>query len=601
MSASMTQAGYTDVGALRRRRWMAQWTTGAVLFVLGLMLEVVYLALYPWLAGRTVTAQHDLVRQSWESFLPGLRQLYLYLDWTAYVQLLYRWPDYLRGHLYPLLLLLGLALLLVVLAARIGERGDRAFVDDILAGRPIFALLFILTCLFGLTMLGSPIYANPFTRDMFLSGLNGRMVVAYHLNPYLVHSLTLPVLQHDSLQQVLSSLTTSVHYPTPPFGPVWMDIGILVALIPHSDIAGTIFSFRLLNLLIHLINVLLLWSLLATLRPWQRIGATVLYAWNPLVLLLGISLAHQEMIIIMLVLLALLSIQHNATTLSWVVLLLAALINLTSLLLLPLFLFCLLRQTRFMGCLWRLSWSVGMLLVTALVVFMAYIPYWWGWGVRGIWQNLLHVFWQEDTLNSINTVMLALPLHLPEQIARYLQPSYWSLGVLALLACYLLVTFVLADTVDMTLLCGGWLLLLWLTLSPVYWSWYLLVPLIFAICAGNRKLTLCTLLLTCGAFLSWYYWQWRQPWILQGLMVVGIPCLLWGWSLFFSMVWRTLFGRDRYIDAAADSYDDEDLDDEDTFDDTTQQVYAPEDIPTRPAVVSRQMPRRRVNLNPDRF
>jgi len=605
MSATVIQARYASVREIRRRQRRAQWATGTVLFLLGLVLEAIYLACYPWLAGRNATAQHDTVRQAWESSVPYLGQVYHLLDWTPYVQALYQWPDYLRGHLYPLLLLLALALILVIVAAGIGARGDRRLRDNIAAGRPVFVIIFLLTCIFGLTMLCSPIYANVFTRDMFLSGLNGRMVVVYHLNPYVANASTQSILKHDPLQQVLSSLQMGVNYPTPPFGPVWMDIGILISLIPHSTIADTILSFRTLSLLIHLVNVLLLWSLLATLRPWQRLSATVLYAWNPLVLLLGISQGHQEMVIILLVLLALISIQRNATILSWVFILLAALVNLTCLLLLPIFLFCLLRQTRLMGCFWQLSWSLGMLLVTVLVVFMAYIPYWQGWSLPGMWLNLREVFWRDSSLNSLNAVIIALPLHLSPAIMTYLQPPYWSLGVLALLTCYLLLVFILADSIDLTLLCGGWLLLLWLVMSPIYWPWYLLIPMIFAICAGNRKLTLCTVLLSCGAFLCWYYWQWREPWPLEGLVVIGIPCLLWGWVLFFSTVGRAFGRRGQGADAFEDDkyeYEYEEIDDQDDlFYDTTQQVVDPQAIPTRPAVVTRHMPQRKVNLHPDRF
>jgi hypothetical protein len=516
---------------------------------------------------------------------PWLSYAYQQLDWTVYVQHLYQWPAYLRGHLYPLFLLLLAGLLLVLLAGTAAGRSERVLRYNLFTERPLFVIIFVLACLFGLTMLVSPIHGNIFAQDMFLSGLSGRMVVSYHLNPYVANAATATALKHDSLQQLLNSLAAGTHYPAPPFGPVWVDVSILIALISRTDVAGIVLSLRVLALLVHLVNVLLLWSLLASLRPWQRIAATILYAWNPLVLLLGVSLVHQELVVIMLLLLAFSSMQRNATILSWVFLLLAALVNLSYLFLLPLFFCWLVRQTRFQGCLWRISWLLGMVLVSALVIFLAYIPYWQGWSVMGMLLNIRQVFWQNSVINSLNAAVLALPLHLPAMVMAYVQPTFWSLVVLGILACYLLFVLWLADTLSLVIFCTGWLLLLWLVLMPVYWPWYLLVPLLFALCAGSRKLMFCALLLTAGALLCFVLWQLPRALPVEGLFIIGIPCLLWGWSLFF-----TTFGRLFARRAAEDDFVEEDEDDTyaaDGYNETTQTIYRPawntgNDIITRP-------------------
>lgn len=169
----MLQVKHYSPYELRRKQRRAQWLTGSLLCVLGVVLEVVYLALYPWLDGRTAQAQHDAVRGAWETLLPWLSSIYQQLDWTAYAQHLYQWPAYLRGHLYPLLLLLLAALLLVLLAAAAAGRSERVLRYNLFAERPLFVIIFMLTCAFGLTMLVSPIHGNIFAQDMFLSGLAG--------------------------------------------------------------------------------------------------------------------------------------------------------------------------------------------------------------------------------------------------------------------------------------------------------------------------------------------------------------------------------------------------------------------------------------------
>ncbi|HCI82052.1 MAG TPA: hypothetical protein DHW02_20445, partial [Ktedonobacter sp.] len=71
-----------------------------------------------------------------------------------------------------------------------------------------------------------------------------------------------------------------------------------------ESIANVLLDFRVLALLAHLANAILLWSILAQLKPQVRLSLSLLYAWNPLFLLFGVAYVHQEIVLITVVLLA---------------------------------------------------------------------------------------------------------------------------------------------------------------------------------------------------------------------------------------------------------------------------------------------------------
>ncbi|GER87505.1 hypothetical protein KDW_16670 [Dictyobacter vulcani] len=536
MSAIDTQAIYPGRSEAVRKQLRVRLSTLFLLIIIAIGLESCYLALYPWLAGRTPL---DPLRQSWEALLPMRSIVYSRLDWFSYLST-FNWPAPFYGHLYPLLLLLGLALFFLWLAVRTGNRAGRLIV--VRAGiylRPIFWTILILSMLMGVTMVLAPIHLDEMARSMLQSGLYGRTVATYHLNPYLSHAT---VLAHDPIQVLINRLPPSEGVTVGTVGPVWMDISILIAFFAHANSGAIVLSWRVLALLAHLFNIILIWSLLSVQKPLYRISGTLLYAWNPLVLLFGVAFVHPEILLVSVMLLAFLSFQRDATLLGWVFALLAALISLYTMILLPLLFIFALRQGWVQGCGWFLLWIIGMLAITALMLVLAYIPYWQGWGITGILLSMRGVFWQDGTINSLNAAVMGMPVHLPGNWLNYVQPRNWSLAALAIMSLYLFITLWIVDSFEIVLQCSGWLFFLWILLQPTYWPWYMLLPFIIAISASNRREVLAATLLMIGALISYYFWQWSHVWEGQGLAIIGIPCLLWGWALFFRSTWQMLRG-----------------------------------------------------------
>ena len=502
---------------------------------LGILLALLYLGLYPFFGERT--ANSDPVQLAWVTFFPWLSRVYQLTVWTQLFFLHTISPSILFA------LLLALATLLMLLALLVGQRMVRAQLTAPYL-RSAFWLILVFTLLFALILVFAPISVTIMSRDLLLSSLYGRLVANYHLNPYAVSASSTSI--HDNLQIIVAQLSNNGTLPLPPFGPVWMDCSILIALLSRADLPEILLSFRLLGLFAHLANVVLIWNLFSSSKPAQRVVATLAYAWNPLMLLLSVSFVHQEVVCVLFLLLAVLGLQRQLMLMSWIFALLAVLVNAYCLLLLPLFLRLLIRQTRFMSGTGRFFWLLGMALVTMLVIVLAYIPYWAGWGLSGIIMSIGELFWPAHAINSILAAILSLPIRLSPASLWIFYPHHWAAVVLLLAGCFLLLSLWVADTLELVLLCNGWMFLLLIALEPVYWPEYSMLPLALALCSGRRNVMQCAVLLTLGALLAYYLWQQSYLWPGQGIVTLGVPFLLWGWGVFLrSVLEMTGGGRNR--------------------------------------------------------
>ncbi len=510
--------------------------TTFLLLCLGIFLAFLYLAFDQLLAtnGLVTDRMQPIVLvpwlpvAQWEALIPA--------SWWVHVPWLN--PTYSIGHANLSLFLLSLAMLCVLLATLPWRR--RTFASLIPAQtRAIFWTLFLFAALFAAVMLYAPVSLSVTSQDMLLAGLYGRMVVYYHVNPY---ATTAPALPLDTLQQLLASIRlTSANVPAVSFGPVWTDLSILVTLAARNNIPAVLLGFRLIGLVAHLSNVALIWFILAKLKPEIRLSATLFYAWNPLVLVLGVSQMHLEIVLVFFVLLAVYFFQRDSLILSWVLVLLAALVNLSCLLLLPLFLRMVAHKIRFLSWWQRFWWWLGLVVISGLVIVLSYIPYWQGWGLSGLESSLLQAFWQNKAVNSFDAAILNVPIRFPARVMWPFMPHHWTALLLLVVIGVLLFALWLADTIELVLVCGSGLLLLFIVLQPVYWPWYVILPLPLALCSAHRYSIQLAVLLVIGALLSYYFWLLRPVWVGQGLITVGVPCLLWGWIVFFNSSWQRAY------------------------------------------------------------
>lgn len=109
----------------------------------------------------------------------------------------------------------------------------------------------------------------------------------------------------------------------PRFSTLWLLLLLIGAVIFGITLAFSVpimpaspMPFRLFALLAHLFNVLLIWAMLGKTAPENRLPGTLLYAWNPLVLIeLAVNGSITGVAISLLLLAVWLSMQPVATPL----------------------------------------------------------------------------------------------------------------------------------------------------------------------------------------------------------------------------------------------------------------------------------------------
>lgn len=517
----------------RRRGW------GMVpgLLLLGMLIGGIWFVLLPLLGGSGLTS--DPVQRALPDLFPWLQQLYwtIYLpevlSWLAHVPLfnpLGAGPDNANVQI----LLLGLAFLLVLLAARVGNGMTQGRAGRGVSGVVLFLIL-VFAALFGLVLVFAPVRLEAFSEDILNYALYGRMVVVYHVNPYAVSPT-----QFAKDMFYVGATHLPIRAGSAPYGPVWLDISLLLALFAHDSIANVLLGFRLLGLATHLTNATLIWYIVTRIRPEMRATTTLLYAWNPLVLLLSVFVMHEEAVMALFLLLGVIFLLRNSPLMSWVFALLAVLVNPLCLVVLPLFFVMSFRQSRVLRLGRLILWWLTFWLVTALMLVLAYTPYLQDLGTTGLQAGLVEVFWQQSALNSLDAALLNLPVQFPSELAWLLAPAHWTLGVLAIVGIFLLFSLWFANTVELLALCASWLFLLLVMLQPIYWPWYVLMGLALALCSAHWNTLRLAVLLSLGALLCYYCWLWQPVWSGQALLTIGLPFILWGWVLFFTTTWSNV-------------------------------------------------------------
>lgn len=150
----------------------------------------------------------------------------------------------------------------------------------------------------GLFMVFSPSLRS---HDIFAYAGYGRMMVTYHANPYFV---TLSAFPRDPLYP----LDDWAQYTAAGYGPFWTVICALSVLFSGAHPLRYVIFFRVLGLAAHLVNILLVATILRKMgrSPRTVTLGTLLYAWNPLALLESSESGHNDIFMITFILLGIL-------------------------------------------------------------------------------------------------------------------------------------------------------------------------------------------------------------------------------------------------------------------------------------------------------
>ena len=182
-----------------------------------------------------------------------------------------------------------------------------------------FAVVFAVTLL----------WLQPITSDLYAYLCQAHMLTDLGANPL----LQAPAEVSGSLARVYPTV-----YGTRPsaYGPAWILLSA-VGTVGQYDLPVGMLLLKGLVALAYLVTAWLVERILLETRPEKALVGLYFFAWNPLVLLMGVGDGHNDMVLVALVLLALWLLLKERWALSFALLILSVWVKYVSLVLVPLF------------------------------------------------------------------------------------------------------------------------------------------------------------------------------------------------------------------------------------------------------------------------
>ncbi len=214
---------------------------------------------------------------------------------------------------------------------------------------------------------------QPFTvsQDVFSYIMYGRIWTHYGRNPYTSIPHDFPF---DPVYARLYWKSTASNY-----GPLWNWLAGGVTWLAGDELSVLVLAFRLLAIGASLACACLIWAILGRLSAEMRPAGTLLWAWNPLVLLETAIGAHNDVVMVLLLLAAIWLHLRKQLGLAFVALTLSALAKYVTAVLIPMYVLLLWRQEGSRR--WRRVASAGAL--SAALAAALYAPFFDGWSTFG--------------------------------------------------------------------------------------------------------------------------------------------------------------------------------------------------------------------------
>ncbi|HNU02940.1 MAG TPA: hypothetical protein PKL67_02155 [Anaerolineae bacterium] len=228
---------------------------------------------------------------------------------------------------------------------------------------PRLAAILLPAALFSLLLVGAfPINAL----DIYNYLLLGRVDAVFDRNPYLTASAAI---RQESWLVYAGEWGKGVS----PYGPAFQAPANLIAWLSGDHLLTGLLLWKGLGALVMLGSALLIWLLLASNAPSRRAAHTLLWAWNPALLLTFVMNAHNDGLMIFWLLAGLLLVRRQKPVLGFAVMLLAPLTKLSGLLPIPFLLLATLRGLPDGRS--RLRLLLGVTASWLLLTMVAFLPY----------------------------------------------------------------------------------------------------------------------------------------------------------------------------------------------------------------------------------
>lgn len=202
--------------------------------------------------------------------------------------------------------------------------------------------------------------------DVYRYVIRGRIQSTYSQSPY-----TTPPNQFPN--DPFASFAGEWADATSPYGPVSEEMAEDLTALSDANLVSGLLLFKAVSALTFLLNTVLIWLLLAGQKTAVRAAYTLLWAWNPALLLIFIADGHNDGLMILWLLLGLLVMRRGHVSVGFLVMVLAPLTKPIGLLALPFFFLSAIRKmpTRQQ----RGKFVLATVLGSVTLVTLAFLPF----------------------------------------------------------------------------------------------------------------------------------------------------------------------------------------------------------------------------------
>lgn len=369
------------------------------------------------------------------------------------------------------------------------------------------------SALFHVLMLLTPFLLST---DIFDYIRHGRILAVYGENPLLVPATYFP---QDPFFGLGGWVGTGSVY-----GSLHVYVTAMLARVAGDNFAANFFLFKGFFIGLDMVNVWLIWRLAARLMPGMENRSILFYSWNPFILTIVVANAHNDILMLTLVLAGILLYLDKRLMLGALCLTLATLVKFITLPILLIYAVLVIRRQR--GLLKRLMSAAGMLILSGTVMVLSYLPLWAG---RETFDYLATVG-QKTNFTISSLIRDAAASHIQLSLSNIIVQA--SLG--ALLAAYLVWHLRGVRDTDGFISAAAGLALL--TPLALFWfqPWYLTMALGLVALRPWRFMLTASLVFSFSVMFFDSFW-WHAPVSmdiqkpLRVLVVFGPPMLLLAW------------------------------------------------------------------------
>ncbi len=210
--------------------------------------------------------------------------------------------------------------------------------------------------------------------DPFDYTMQARIEAVYHQNPFIAVALDHP---YDQFTHYMGWAFAPSAY-----GPLWQKLAVLVVTLAGDGIFANVMGFKILAGIFLALSAVLLYLILKRFAPRQALPGLLLVLWNPIVLYETLGNAHNDVVMVFFMLLAVYASLNRRFTLSVLALVAGALVKFIPILMVPAAGLIALRELRDNRR--RAQFVVVTALVSIALLVIFYAPYWEGPQILGI-------------------------------------------------------------------------------------------------------------------------------------------------------------------------------------------------------------------------